>query len=387
MSMHIKKRTKYNGVNYFTLKVIMCFLVVRIFIIVLSGLLNTTPFLCYDDLNIYDKITSLYDFEIRHWFNFRNCYYWICTVFNNIRIGEVLTGTRILNTVLWFITCFNLKSIVTYLGYSNKSVKIITLFMAVSPVYAFYSMVPLREVLCAWTVVSLIELFLKYEINHEISWIKICFFSVLLFFVRTGVLEMMLVVFWGYKFKDGKAHIKILLGILTLVLLTYFMTNENYMYVLNNKFENYLSRESALHGMLSLIEVKKPLDFYKFVLLIPYVQLIPLPGTHESFYTQNSWSNWITMFACLQAFVFPFFWKYVIRGKKSVLEKLVLLFYFIALIILSLSQPNNSRFFFFISPIYYIFGLNSMVLSLEKSKRNIIGGCLFAILPYVYLLV
>lgn len=132
------------------------FFFVRILVMVLTISMNSQPFLCYDDLYIYDKISNLHIYDIIHWFKFRNCYYAVCMYLNKMRFGSYITGARILNTVLWLATCYKIREITIYLQYPSKVRTSIFKFMMFAPGYILYSMAQLREVICTWGVCYLI---------------------------------------------------------------------------------------------------------------------------------------------------------------------------------------------------------------------------------------
>lgn len=366
---------------------VFLFALLRLILWGASSAFGTQPFLCYDDLNIYDKISGLSSREIMHWFTFRNCFYFVCNIFNNIRLGEYLTGTRILNVFLWFFTCFKIKGICELLGYERKISNTIFRFFMISPLYVIYSLSALREVICAWGVCCLLYAFLRYDKEGSINWVTTISMTIILFFTRTGIVEILGVVILAYILREGKWYVKSLLAIAVIVAIIVFFRSENYIYVVNNKVTAYLQSDSTLTGKLSFIEVRSFKDIYKFILLIPYVQMIPLPGAFETFYTFNSWSAWVTLFSGISAFFLPFFWIFVFKSKKSSAEKVILLFYLVMTILLSMIQPNNSRFFFFATPIYYMFGIKCFIDNTRNKPNNVLLGVLFAVVPYAYLLI
>ena len=370
-------------------KLLLVFFGVRIVLIIITQLTRATPFLCYDDFYTYDKITTLSSAKISSQIDFRNCYYMICMYLNRIRIGEYITGTRILNVILYFFLCFKIYRISKLLGYENKTCKTILIFMMISPYYVIYSMVPLREILCAFCVFYLFWAFLRFEKEQKINWITFIIIAALLYFVRVYILEVLLFFILLYKLKDSHWGIKILLLVIVGFSVIYLFSSKTYLYVLNDKMEHYVYNGITSTGVLSKIAVTGFNNVYNLVFLLPFVQLIPLPGAYDIYYTSNSWSAWITFFSGVAGFVLPYFWMHiygVFRDKSKSLERVLALFYLAFVIIIAVAEPGNSRFFFFTTPVFYLFGVSEFILKFRKNPKNILFGCVCACIPYLYLL-
>lgn len=392
------KRDKFFAKNKISINLIIFFslyFLARLLFSIISMLMNTVPFICYDDYFIYDKIQQLTKERILNLFAFRNCYYLICMYLNKIRFFDVITGPRILNVILFYFVCLKIRSIAELLSYDKKTQKIIMCLFALSPYFIIYSMIPLREVICAWGVVYILWDFLRYEKGMKINKLLLIFFFIILYFTRVYILEVLLFVIASFKCRKSKWYIKYIIVILILLSALYFIKySDTYLYVLNDKVEHYINNNIKSTGHLSKLSINKVSDLYKLFLLIPYVQMLPLPGAVEPYYTFNSWSGWITLFSGISAFNIPYFWihiyrifKYRDKDKNKELETVIAIFYIIFLILIALTNPGNARFFFFINPVFYLFGINEFVRMKSMNNRNLLYGLFAVSIPYIYLVI
>lgn len=374
-------------IDKFLLCGFMIYCATRILLIAITIFSKTTPFICFDDLYTYDTLSRWDSVLIRNYVHFRNSYYFLCMVLNRFRIFEFVTGPRLLGGILWFFACVDVKQIATYLGCSKKHSKIIFLILILSPYHMFYSLAQLREVIVAWEVIYLIKCFVRYVNKMKVPVAGVIVVSIFLYFTRTGIFEMMGACFLLYILRDSKWYIKLITMCLAGTLLMYlFVFNDNYLYVLNNKISGYLSGQTKSDGLLSRIEVTGISNVWHLILLIPYVQIIPLPGAFEAFLDWNSWGAISTFFSGLSSFFIPFFWIHIFGKGKSESEKYILLFYFGIVTLLALAQPNSSRFFVFTTPIYFLFGIEEFLIRWRKQRFNFLIGLVFSGVPYLYLL-
>lgn len=382
------------SINESVLELCVLYFEIRIMFLVISQMFNTTPFICYDDQFIYHTIDELSREQIVHYtFTFRNNYYLLSMFLNKFEWTEYYSAARLLNVFLLFIIILQLRQLLNILCIDRSATKSILLVIALSPYFVIYSVVQLREIICLWGMITLFSMFLQYEKTHRLRNIRIIIVSIILYTTRTYVLEAVLLVFALYKLRNGKWYYKVAICIAALIVVLLFSSNVDYMYVLNNKYEHYVMAGNGATGLLSKLSINGPLDLYKLFFLIPYEQISPLPGTYETYYTSNSWAAWITFVSGISSFFLPYFWLEVANTikKRKILDYeyrlLLLLVYFLFIIIIASTQPGNSRFMFFVTPIYYIFSIIGMQRLCKKKSKNLIVGLIFACIPYLYLLI
>lgn len=377
-------------VSNYIIKAIFLYIIVRILFISITVITKALPFTCYDDYYIYNEITELSQERILNLFIFRNCYYLLCMCLNKIRFFQYITGTRILNVVIYLFTCIKIYNITRYLDFDRRTSRTITTFMILSPYYIIYSMAELREIICVWGIVYLIWTLFRYEKEHKINWFKTILMMVLLYFTRVYILEILVLSIMAYKFRNSSPKFKILLISVAFMTCGYFIfVNRYYLYVLNDKIRNYVFNESVELGLLSKLQIRRFSDIYKLIFLIPYVQISPLPGAIESYYSFNSWNGYLTMCSGIAAFVLPYFWLHIYRlfkYKKLELERIIGNFYLIFIVVLASTEPANARFSFFITPIYYIFGIREFNMRIRNNITSVLLGLVFFCIPYLYLL-
>lgn len=385
---HIEAKT--SGLPEYVKKGIVFFVLFRFLFVILSMLFETVPFICYDDQFIYNKIGDLTTSEILNKMAFRNNYYLISSVLNNFELNEYITGTRILNFFLMIYSMILLNKIAEILDFDITTRKYLTLMIVISPYYIIHSMVQLREVICLVCVLYLFYSFFYYEKFKKINWIKLIIVSVILYFTRTYVIEVFLLVFLFFKLRHSKWYTKFALVLFVLILFLFFVNNWEYMYVLEHKFEHYILDSSKSTGLLSKFHITGFGNLYNLFFLVPFVQLGNLPGAYQvEYYTSNSWANWLTFSAGIFAFNLPYFWNNIItifRNKGNDLKKSILFFYFVFILIIAIAEPTNARFSFFITPIYFLFSIEGFVTLVSKDRKKLLIGLLFALMPYIYLL-
>ena len=370
---------------------VFVFVVSRAIFIVISVAFNTAPYICSDDLFLYSKITNdnigQYLYNAFIW---RNNYYFISSVLNNYGINEYFSASRLLNIILMLSLLLKLHKITVYMDIDRKTRIAFLVFLSCYPYYIIYSFVQLREILCLWGVVSLFEVFFRYIKEGKINWIYTVGIAVILYTTRTGILEIMVILFFYYIIKDKKFGYRALMMICLIVMIFLFLSNSDYMYVIGDKFEVYFNSETQrTEGMLSQLRVKSILDIYKLIILLPYVQISPLPYGYLQELSLNSWGAQLTFLAGIPAFLLPYFWTEcidVLKKRIDELQWILIIFYLIFLVLIAISQPNNARFPFFISPIYYLFSIKRLFKSSINGPILLLAGMTFFTIPYFYML-
>ncbi len=370
-------------------KFFLIYCLARIALWILTFYTNASPYICYDDYYTYDKLNSITASEIANWLNFRNIYYLICPVLNRIRFFNYISGPRILNFILFYILCIKLKEIAELLGYDKKNIKLMLIIFALSPYYTVFSMVSLREVICSYCVVYIFWAFFCYLKRGKTNILGILIIAVVLYFTRVYILEVLAFVIGIYMLLHSNFKAKSFFFLAALILLVYILINwDKYLYVLNNKFNGYVVDSTHGTGMLSRLEIHKISDIYKLAILIPFFQISPIPGAIHQSLTENSWSGWISYFSGVAAFFVPYCWIHIYKIiKKMSAELNIVVFYLIFIVVIAVTKPDNSRFGFFLTPFFYLFGCLEFKKMQSKSPANIIIGILFAAIPYMYLLI
>ncbi|MBR2876538.1 MAG: hypothetical protein IKC01_05325 [Clostridia bacterium] len=364
----------------------------RCLFLFVSRLLETVPFICYDDLYIYSAIEEMSAAQIKNRIVFRNIYPMISMILNPYHIGEYISAARLLNAVVFILMIVKLDKIAEMVDVPEKTKKALALVFAFSPYFIIYSMVQLREVLCAYFVVYLFWAFISFEKKRHFSWVKTLIIAALLYYTRTYVLEVIVAIIALYKAKDSKWYVKLMLALFLVAAVGYFLSDADYMYVLNDKIEFYVTEETLGGGFLSRIEVTGIENLYNLFLLLPFVQISPLPSSFQTeYYDSNSWAAIITYASGIAAFFVPYFWLNTIRvlfSKESqVYSKLMLLFYLAFVGLIAIIEPQNARFMFFTIPIFYFFGVDGFIKIRQENPKNIIWGLLFMFVPYLYILI
>ena len=378
--------------SYIIVAILTC-IFLRVLFLCVSALFDTVPYICFDDLHIYRTIEAMKVDEILNKLVFRNIYYMISLYLNPYSFGEYISAARALNFVVFILLIVKLDEIMELFDVDKKTRKILSMLLAISPYYIIYSLVQLREVLCAYFVLYLFCAFVSFEKNKKIPWIRVVAVAILLYYTRTYVIEVLAVILICYKSKGSKWYIKFLLVTIIVFAVWYFINDEYYMYVLNNKFNFYVTGEESGggSGLLSKIKITGIHNIYNILFLIPYSQITPLPGAYQTeYYDFNSWASLITYASGIAAFFLPYFWSNTISTlfskKKSVYPKLLLVFYLCFLLIIAATEAHNSRFMFFTTPIFYFFGVEGFVKAKQADVKNILLGVICMFIPYFYIL-
>lgn len=364
----------------------------RILFLFISYVFETVPYICYDDLYIYSTIEKMSTAQIINRLTFRNIYPMISMYLNPYRIGEYISAARLLNVVVFILMIVKIDKIAEMLDFSIQTRRSLALVFAFSPFFIIYSMVQLREVLCAYFVIYLFWVFISFEKKRHFSWIRALVIAILLYYTRTYILEALLAIIILYKAKDGKWYIKCLLALFVVVLVGYFLRDVNYMYVLNDKIEFYVKDEDIGGGFLSKIQVTGLENIYNLLFLIPFVQISPLPSSFQTeYYDFNSWASIVTYASGIAAFFVPYFWlnalKVFFSKNGPIYSKLILLFYLAFVVLIAVIEPQNARFMFFTTPIFYFFGVDGFVKLKQQNPKNILLGFACMFVPYLYLLI
>lgn len=354
--------------------------------LILAGITYTfglEPFLSYDDKVLYNQVRISDNINYLHYMRQRQIFYIICALLNQIRIGA-LTGPRIFNLCVYFLMCIEIRKLCMYMGYAEKTSNFIFYTFLFIPYYLFYGSSLYKDIAVAFCVIKLLNLYMEYKMDNKLHLIKIVVVAFFLYFFRFGVLEsLVLLLLFNYLITTSSKLKYFVIAIIILGVIYFLVNNYMYWYVFEQKMDAYVKRSVVETGFLGRIRITHISHFsdlfinmIKLVLLFLYTQMHPWPGAVLAILQGHSWAGIIGCFSIVQVFMIPFFWYYVIRVKKNIYEKNVLFFYLVWEVILMIISPELSRFFYFITPIFFLFAIKTFYE--KKGKFLVLFGCCFS---------
>lgn len=333
----------------------------------LTDFFQLTPFMSHDDMNLYDGLGLEVFREAKHYLNQRQVFILICGIFNQIRIGKIFTGTRILNIVIYWLVCIKIRKISLLSGYSEKFTNIIFIFFTLIPYHLIFTSTLYKDTMCAYLVLKIFEMYFVYKQTNKVNILVLTFCGIMLYFLRFGLVESLICLMaWDY-IKNKKSSIKIIFCILICGGIALIMLSQPYyVYLLKQKIDAYFLEAEIETGLLRYFRITKIGNIFRLPFLIVFAQIHPWPTNYPAFLSVRSWGALVGYFSYIQIFFIPFFWYYILKKKKNENEKSLILYYVMWMVVLAISSPGTSRFFFFLSPLFFLISVKSFLDNKNK---------------------
>lgn len=370
------------------IKILVVFIIAHLLVFLISNIFNIEPFISWDDSKIYypARIDTLFD--VNSYLITRQFFIVIAAYLNSfIACGEWINGTRILNIILSYFIIIEVGKLCKTMGYKDIHTYNIMLFLAISPIIQLWMGSLYKDVLCAFLVLKIINIFICLKgtiINYIIGLICIIF----LFFVRAGIVEILLAMLMIWYLINNKKLVRYIIIIFFVVILCGIIIKfgNQYNELLSQKVDGYIFNTTEETGLLSLIRVTTWKDWWKIPLCVIWLQISPVPSLNiVAPFDKISWMNLLSLLSIIQYYFIPYFWFYIFKNRKNRNEKFVLIFYLFWVLFISITELNNSRFYVFIAPFFYVFSIHSIILNKGNRRLKLIGAS-FCIIWFIFLL-
>lgn len=363
---------------------IMCtgaLLVTRVIFLIFVSLSEIPPYLCYDEENVYAQVKGI-EIEYMVWIKARQIYYILSSWMNYFYINEFINLSRTINIALLGMTCLEVRKTTDYFEWPRHSAKVLSVCILLAPYYLFCTSFRIKDILCMYLTCKLLNYYFYYLKRNKIKWLEAGLYFLVLWGVRWGVAESILLICLGEQaWRNKKKRMLYLLtgGVILAAVFCIAFSNATYRSLFSQKLL-YFSFDIESTGFLSHLVVRNVKEIYKLVLLLPFTLVMPIGNWKIWKMEPIYWSNIMGLFSFVQFFLLPSFYYYIFRIRKTEPEKLAALFFCIWHIVLSIASPHNFRHLIFITPFFYMFSIRALM---GKRKKMLLAAGLVMEIFYI----
>lgn len=365
------------------------YFLVRIVFLLLMEVLPIEPYFTFDDMELYSTVTI--DDVSNDYLITRQFFFIICCYLNMAKIDEVFVLTRLFNIIVFYLFIIEVIRFSSYLNMSKNTCYAIALFFVLAPQFIILSCSLLKDILIMYclfkslrTVIAIVER--KRQNVFSLIWFSFC--VVLLYFLRFGLVELLVLCTVVYLFLKTKHKKIVLFALVPLVCCAAFVVlkNEQYMYWLQHKIDYIFSNKSSDDGgLMNYLRMNSVKEIYKLPFGLLYILIMGIPKLSSLSDTPLLWINIIGFFSFATLFLLPSFYAYFFSKRKTNAEAFCLIYFAIYHIIMTISSPSLFRHILCIIPMFIVFSINN----LKKQKKLVlpIMCLLFSSLYFVYFII